>query len=105
MVNTAEPTMRALTGPVVVCPVLVRVKVATELTVFCSTPLKSNEVRFNDRAPAVIPVPARVAMAVPPVVAPALTVTVPLLRPTLVGAKRTDSVQLPLAGIAAVQPL
>src|SRR4051812_48199203 len=45
MVNTAEPTMRALTGPVVVWPVLVRVKVATGLTVFCSTPLKSNEGR------------------------------------------------------------
>src|SRR4029079_17521438 len=96
MVNTADPTMRAVTGPVVVWPVLVRLKVATGLTVFCSTPWKSNDVRFSIRTPGVIPVPARVAVDVPPAVA--LTVRVAFLRPGAGGEDRAGRSHAPITG-------
>ena len=55
------------------------------------------------RTPGESPVPERLAVVVPPAVA--LTVSVAVLGPIDVGAKRTLIVQLPLPGMAAVQPL
>ena len=57
--NTAEPTMLAVIAPVVDCPELVTVNVATGLTVPCSMPRKSNDGRFGERTPWESPVPAR----------------------------------------------
>src|SRR2546430_3651405 len=47
-----------------VCPELVTVKVASELTVPCSTPRKSNDGRFAERTPGEIPVPRMLAMVI-----------------------------------------
>ncbi len=101
--NTVEPTMLAVTGPVVDCPELLTVKVATWLTVPCSTPRKSNDGTFGVRTPGVSPMPERLAVVMPPAVA--LTVSVAAFAPIDVGAKRTRIMQLPLPGMAAVQPL
>src|SRR6266568_1543639 len=94
IVNTPEPTMVAVIGPVVDWPLLVTVKVATGLAVFCSTPWKSNDDTFSASWAGGIPVPASDAVAL--TLAPALRVSVAALAPMDVGAKRTDSVQLDL---------
>ena len=95
------PVMLAVSEEVATPPVFETVKEnAVDIWPWRIEP-RSREVGDIDNAPGPIPVPERAATAMPPGVA--VTVRVPALRPVVVGAKRTVTVQVPAGARAATQ--
>jgi len=102
--NTKSPPLTVTASPAAIeAPGLDRVKEVTGLVSPTATAPKSLVGGAKDRAPGGSPVPFSMALTVPPGVA--VTVSMPVLAPALLGLKFTATVQVALALIASPQVL